>query len=164
MVLRGIKVEEVGIEEIGGEGMKVVGIEVEGTDVGGMGGNVTGVEKIGGAGMEVEGVEVEVDVLHLGGKLRHLVGRRGFFRENKSLGSSGRRKRVGGRTFSAVCLIVNYVRARQRRTVVRDFEARLSISMLIRSRQAGSKECCIVEGEVGIGEEQTIGSNSGVGS
>ena len=94
-VLERRKGEEVRIEEIGGERIKVVGIEVEGTSVGGIGGNVTRVEKIGVAGMEVEGVEVEVDILNLGGKLRCLVGRRGFFRENKSLGSSGREKRVG---------------------------------------------------------------------
>ena len=69
-----------------------------------------------------------------------------------------------GRTFLAVCLIVNYVKARRRRIVVRVFEARLAISVLIRSRQVGSKECCTGEDEVGIGEEQTIGSDSGVGS
>ena len=56
------------------------------------------------------------------------------------------------------------MKARQRRTVVRDFEARLAISMLIRSRQAESKECCIGEDEVGIGEEQTTGLDSGVES
>ena len=100
MVLGGMEVEEVGIEETCREGLEVVGIEVEGISVRGMGGNVTGVEKIGGAGMEVEGVEVEVeegikvDVLDLGGKLWHLARRRGFFRENESLGSSGREKRV----------------------------------------------------------------------
>ena len=170
MVLGRRKGEEVGIEEIGGEGIKVLGIEVEGAGIGGIGGNVTGIEKIGGAGMKVEGVEVEVnvgievEVLNLGGKLRCLVGRRGFFQENKSLGSSGREKRVGGRTFSIVCLIVNYVKARWRRIVVRDFEARLVISVLIRSRQVESKECCTGEGEVRIREEQTIGLDLGVGS
>ena len=111
--------------------------------------------------MEVEGVEVEVDegievdVLDLGEKLQRLAGRRGFFRENESLGLSGREKRVGGETFATVCLIVNYVKARRRRTVVIDFEARLVISVLIRSRQAKSKECCTGENEVEIGEEQT---------
>ena len=100
-----IVVGEVGVEEIRGGGIddEVVEIEVEGTGIIGMGGNVTGVEKIGGAGMEVEGVEVEgiggigvevrvdegikVDVLDLGGKLQHLTGRRGFFREKDSLES-----------------------------------------------------------------------------
>ena len=48
--------------------------------------------------------------------------------------------------------------------MVRVFEARLAISVLIRSRQAESEECCTGEGEVGIGEEQIIGSDSGVGS
>ena len=48
--------------------------------------------------------------------------------------------------------------------MVRDFEAHLAISVLIRSRQAGSKECCTGEGEVGIGEEQTTWSDSEVGS
>ena len=48
--------------------------------------------------MEVDGVEVEVeegievDVLDLGGKLRHLAGRQGFFQENDNSGSSGREK------------------------------------------------------------------------
>ena len=123
MVLERRKGEEVGIEEIGGEGIEVVGIEVESTGIRGMGGNVTRVEKIRGAGMEVEGVEVEVDegievdVLDLGGKLRRLVGRQSFFRENDSLGSSGREKKLGGKTFSAVCLIVNCVKACQRRII-----------------------------------------------
>ena len=47
--------------------------------------------------------------------------------------------------------------------MVRDFEALLVISMLIRSRQVRSKECCTGEGEVGIGEEQAIGSDSEIG-
>ena len=132
IVLGGTEVKEVGIEEIGGEGIEVVGIKVEGTSIGGMGDNVTGVKKIGGAEMKVKRVEVEVDVLDLGGKLRRLAGRGGFFREEQW--SSKREKRVGGETFITVCLIVNCVKARQRRTVVRDFEAHLAISMLIRSR------------------------------
>ena len=48
--------------------------------------------------------------------------------------------------------------------MVRDFEARLAISILIRSRQVKSKECCTGEDEVGIGEEQTTRLDSAVGS
>ena len=161
-----IVAREVGVEETEGGGIddEVVEIEVEGAGIGGMGGNVTGVEKIGGVGMEVEGVEVEVDVLDLGEKLRRLAGRRYFFRENESPKSSEREKRVGGRTFSVVCLIVNLAKTRWRRIMVRVFEARLVISVLIRSKQAESKECCTGEGEVGIGEEQTTMLDTGVGS
>ena len=47
---------------------------------------------------------------------------------------------------------------------MRDFEARLAISVLIKLIQAKSKECCIDGDEVGIGEEQITGSDTGVGS
>ena len=48
--------------------------------------------------------------------------------------------------------------------MVRVFEARLVISKLIRSKQEGSKKYYTGEGEVGIGEEQTTWSDSGIGS
>ena len=47
---------------------------------------------------------------------------------------------------------------------MRVFEARLVISVLIRSIQAKNKECCIGGGEVEIGEEQITGLDPGGGS
>ena len=70
IVVGEIRVEEVGIDVTGGGGIGGAGMEVE----------VVEVEGIGGIGVEV-GVDkgIKVAILDLGGKLWHLVGRRGFF-------------------------------------------------------------------------------------